>query len=102
MKKLIIILFIAINTLISFGQQQSNHNSVSREIPYTQDDRDRLVRVEVKIEERFDAVSMRLEKIENFMLWGFGILFAGMVSMIGFVLWDRAHFLHPLNKKLMS
>lgn len=28
-------------------------------------------------------------EIKEFMLWGFGVTFAGIFALIGFVLWDR-------------
>jgi len=34
------------------------------------------------------------------MLWGFGITFAGMFALIGFVLWDRRTALAPAVKKI--
>ncbi|MCL5277293.1 MAG: hypothetical protein M1517_05925 [Deltaproteobacteria bacterium] len=33
------------------------------------------------------------------MLWGFGILFAGMFTLIGFVIWDRRTALAPAIRK---
>ena len=87
--------------------------SHAREIPYTQEDRDRLIRVEENIKalnQRMDDLSKRmddlrddmnrrLDYLQNFMLWGFGILFGGMGIMIGFVLWDRRTALAPAVKK---
>ena len=79
--------FIFVFSHISYGQQ----------VPYTQQDRERLVRVETKVEEgnkainhRFDDFNKRLDDtnqrindlreemsaLRTFMLWGFGILFA--------------------------
>ncbi|MFH1963391.1 MAG: hypothetical protein ABIJ30_11075 [bacterium] len=39
-------------------------------------------------------------EMKGFMLWGFGITFAGMFALIGFVLWDRRTALAPAVKKI--
>jgi hypothetical protein len=41
----------------------------------------------------------RIDELKDFMFWGFGILFAGMFTLIGFVLWDRRTALSPAIKK---
>jgi len=58
------------------------------------------------VNQRFDAVDQRCEEItqqiselKSFMLWGFGILFAGMFSLVGFVLWDCRAVLAPVVSK---
>ncbi len=35
------------------------------------------------------------KELKEFMLWGFGITFAGMFALIGFVTWDRRSALAP-------
>ena len=67
----------------------------SAPIPYSQDDRDRLIR----LEEKANNLEKRMDQMQTFMLWGFGILFGGMSMMIGFVLWDRRTALAPAVKK---
>lgn len=37
--------------------------------------------------------------LQNFLLWGFGIVFAGIFALIGFVLWDRRTALAPAIRK---
>ncbi len=41
----------------------------------------------------------RIDDVINIMLWGFGVLFAGMMSLIGFVIWDRRSALAPAIRK---
>lgn len=49
------------------------------------------------LERRIDAVEARLEQkidqrfgeLRDFILWGFGVTFAGIFALVGFVLWDR-------------
>lgn len=38
-------------------------------------------------------------ELQGFMLWGFGIVFAGIFALIGFVLWDRRTALAPAIRK---
>jgi uncharacterized protein YdhG (YjbR/CyaY superfamily) len=37
--------------------------------------------------------------LKEFMLWGYGVTFAGIFALIGFVLWDRRTALAPAIKK---
>ncbi len=46
-----------------------------------------------------DFTNKQIADLKDFMLWGFGILFAGMFTLIGFVLWDRRSALSPAIKK---
>ncbi|MBI5186971.1 MAG: hypothetical protein HZA01_14770 [Nitrospinae bacterium] len=46
-----------------------------------------------------DFTSKQISDLKDFMLWGFGVLFAGMFTLIGFVLWDRRTALAPAIKK---
>ncbi len=92
------------------------HGAFAKDVPYTLEDRDRLIRVETKVEQmdkRFEQIDKRFEQIdkrfeemdkrfnarferlENVMMWGFGLLFTTMIGMVGFVLWDRRTALAP-------
>jgi hypothetical protein len=83
-----------------------------KEIPFTLDDRDRIIRTEQKVEsvktemnarfeavnQRFDAVDKRFDQLFNF-LWAFiGIFTAMMVSVFGFAFWDRKLSLAPMKR----
>ncbi len=70
-------------------------SSFAREVPFTQDDRDRLIRLETKVDEGQKALQRQIDDLKTFMLWGFGILFGGMGILIGFVIWDRRTALAP-------
>ena len=95
-----------------------------KEVSFTQEDRDRIIRLEIKVEEglkgvnrriddinkRIDdtnkrieeglkSVNQRIDELRDFMLWGFGILFGGMGLLIGFVIWDRRTALAPAIRK---
>ncbi|KAF0150955.1 MAG: hypothetical protein FD143_2375 [Ignavibacteria bacterium] len=82
----------------------------SQNLDYTLEDRERLVRVEeglkslnIQMNQRFEAlessINRRLDNLNTFMLWGFGILFTGMLSLVGFTLWDRRSMLSPVIRK---
>jgi len=78
----------------------------SKEIPYTQDDRDRLIRMEEAIKGvnyRIDSLEKRMENIENLMYILISAIFAQIIGVVGFVLWDRRTALSPAiakNKEL--
>ena len=55
------------------------------------------VRGEVK-DVRGEITAVKSE-IKEFMLWGFGVTFAGIFALIGFVLWDRRTALAPAIRK---
>ena len=95
----------------------------TKNIPFSFDDRDRIIRTEQKIEaldlkidskvdglrsetntrfdavnQRFDALDKRFDQLFGF-LWAFiGIFTAMMVSVFGFAYWDRQLSLTPIKK----
>ena len=96
----------------------------AKEISFSQDDRDRLVRLETKFEEGQKGVQRQIEEgqkglqrqiddlktsnqkqfddLRAFLFWGFGILFGGMGMLISFVLWDRRTALAPAVDKIKA
>ena len=78
----------------------------TKEIPFTLDDRDRIIRTEQKVESlqtdinaRFGAIDKRFDQLFNF-LWAFiGIFTAMMVSVFGFAFWDRKLSLAPMKRE---
>lgn len=105
MKKLLVLNMIL---LIYFSSPVS-----AKEIPYTQDVRDRLVRLESKVDalekriedlkdnnqKQFDGIQRQFEDVKATMRWGFGILFGAIIAMISFVIWDRRSALSPAINK---
>ncbi len=85
----------------------------SREVPFTQEDRDRLRNVEIKVERlevkveegqkalqrQIDGLQKQIDNLRTLMLWGFGVLFSGMGILIGLVMWDRRTAISPVVKK---
>lgn len=70
------------------------------------------IRVEIKAESKdirseINAVRSALQGLikdvrsglQSFLLWGFGIVFAGVFALIGFVLWDRRTAIAPAIRK---
>jgi len=85
----------------------------AKEISFSQDDRDRLVRVEIKVEEGQKGIQRQVDDLKTsnqkqfddlraFLFWGFGILFGGMGMLISFVLWDRRTALAPAVDKIKA
>ena len=48
---------------------------------------------------RSELRTLRAE-ILGFMKWGFGLLFTGMLILVGFILWDRRSTLKPVKDEL--
>ena len=68
----------------------------TKEIPFTLDDRDRIIRTEqnigsVKTEmnARFESMDKRFDQLFNFLWAIIGIFTAMVVSIFGFAFWDR-------------
>jgi len=89
---------------------------------YSQDERERIIRLEVQVQEGFKAVNqriddfraevqrqndllrsdiqMQLSNLKSFVMWGFGIVFTFILFLIGFVFWDRRNFVKSLVSKV--
>jgi len=98
----------------------------AKDIPYTLEDRDRLIRVEAKLEsfekrfeqidkrfeqidkrfeavdKRFESFENRFERLENFIIGGLSLLFTGMLAMVGFIMWDRRSVVNPVIQELKN
>ncbi len=81
-------------------------SAYARDVSFTQDDRDRIIRLEEgqkslqrQIDDLKTSIERQLDNLYTLILWGFGILFSGMGILIGFVLWDRRTALAPAIKK---
>ncbi len=104
MRKFILLLFCA------------NLFAQSKEIPFTLEDRDRLIRIEAKLEEmekrfeqidkrfeeinrRFEEINRRFEQLTQLFI-GIVAAFAGIVAVtIGFAIWDRRTALSPYIRR---
>ena len=59
------------------------------------------IRTEIKAESKdiMSEINAVRSDLQGFLLWGFGIVFAGIFALIGFVLWDRRTALSPAIRK---
>lgn len=114
---ILVVFIIGINLFMTYF---NDNISYARDISFTQEDRDRLITLgegqkslqkqlddlkidanrqidtfRAEINKRFENVDRQFSDIKTFMLWGYGILFSMMVSLAGFVLWDRRTSLAP-------
>jgi hypothetical protein len=91
--------FILFFTNISFSQ--------SNPVAFTQEDRDRIIRTETRLDEgfkqidkRFELVDQRFEQTNTYMGWMIA-LFGGMfATTIIFALWDRRTMIRPFETKV--
>jgi len=112
MKKLIAI-FVFLGVLLQAYPQ-------SHEVPFTLDDRDRIMRTEEKVDANYSELTVKIESLRNEMnakfdavetkidatnskietlYWGFGILIGMMFFIMGFIIWDRRTALNPIQHK---
>jgi len=79
----------------------------AKEVPFTQEDRDRLIRLEVTMKEfkesvdkRFEQIEKRFDQIITFMWMIVGIFTAITASTIGFAIWDRRSMIRPFESRV--
>ncbi len=81
-----------------------------KEIPFTLDDRDRIIRTEQKVEAldaKIDSkvdglrseMNARFDQLFNFLWAIIGIFTTMMVSVFGFAFWDRKLSLAPVKRE---
>ena len=51
------------------------------------------------VQTQFDVINQRLDNLQTFLYWGFGLLFSFMVFLFGFIIWDRRTTLAPLKRE---
>jgi hypothetical protein len=94
-----------------------NINAGAKEVPYTLEDRDRLIRVEARlyeidkrfeqIDKRFEQIDKRFEQIDKRFddmftyLWILAGIFTALTgSTIGFAIWDRSSMIRPFEFRI--
>ena len=77
-----------------------------KEIPFTLDDRDRIIRTEQKVEAvktemnaGFENMDKRFDQLFNFLWAIIGIFSTMMLSVFGFAFWDRKLSLSPVKRE---
>lgn len=76
--------------------------SFAKEIPYTTDDRERLIRLEEglkSVNHRIDRLDKRIDALQGLMYVIITAVFAQTIGIVGFVLWDRRTALSPTIAK---
>ncbi len=101
MKNLILI-FILFLSFISVAE--------TKEIPYTLEDRDRIIRLESKVEEgfkaidaKFDAINAKFEGIQNQLNLISALivtLVAGVLGSVAYMWWDRRLANAPIKEEI--
>jgi len=100
MNKLVIIIVFFSCTAIS---------KASTTVPFTLEDRDRLIRLEQRMDAlertmdarfaaqdaKFDSLQGQINDVKTLMYFVLG----GMLGLVGFILWDRRTFLKPFESK---
>ena len=71
----------------------------AQEVPFTLQDRDRLIRLEATLKEFKDSVDKRFEQLFPFLWIISGIFTALTVFTIGFAIWDRRTMIRPFEAK---
>jgi hypothetical protein len=64
---------------------------------------ERLTRLEEgqkRLEEGQRQLEQRIGELRDFLLWGFGVTFAGIFALVGFVIWDRRTALAPAVRRV--
>ena len=89
------LLILTILLTASFSLLKAQNNQVS----YTLDDRDRMIRLEIKVEEMDKRFENQINDLKSFLYWGFGILFGMMWVLFGFIIWDRRTAITPVSRR---
>ena len=50
--------------------------------------------------EIYSGIKSLRDEVLGFLKWGFGLLFTGMLILVGFILWDRRSTLKPIKDDL--
>jgi hypothetical protein len=102
----IILLFFSLLSLPSSAQEKQVV------VPYTLADRDRSIQIEAKLnalEAKFESINTKFESIDkqfmnqqrqiddlkSLFYWGFGTIIALIISMFGYMIWDRHTAMKP-------
>ena len=61
---------------------------------------ERLARLEEGQKHLEVQLSQRIDDLRQVTLWGFGVTFAGIFALIGFVMWDRRTAISPAIRRI--
>jgi cytochrome b subunit of formate dehydrogenase len=93
-KKISVIFILFMSSIAGFAQDKT--------LPYTLDDRERLIRLEGKtenLEKKLDAGFSDLKQQINIL---FGACMALIIALIGFIFWDRRTAMQPQTEAMRT
>jgi len=91
-------LFLMVIVLTIFSAQVT----FSKEVPFTLEDKERLIRIETKLQEmdkRIEQVDKRIDQLQIFLWILSGIFTSLVVAVIGFAFWDRRTMLREARRE---
>ena len=84
------------------------------QVQFTQEDRDRLIRTETRVEQmekrivdnfeqvdyKFVQSQKQMDELKADIRWYFGIIVGALFMLFGFILWDRRTFIKPFQNRV--
>ncbi|MDI6735997.1 MAG: hypothetical protein QME42_07380 [bacterium] len=68
---------------------EENQKNLQRQIDDNQKNLQR------QIDDNQKSLQRQIDELKNVMMWGFGMMWTGMLALMGFILWDRRTALLP-------
>ncbi|MEW6419910.1 MAG: hypothetical protein AB1480_17650 [Nitrospirota bacterium] len=103
MKKMVIVVGILVGLSIVSSGWAAEEREIIEKLSRLEAGQDaihkRIDDVNANLAKRIDDVRSEISDLKEFMLWGYGVTFAGIFALIGFVLWDRRTALAPAIRK---
>ena len=100
---------VGINTTGTLPNASAKSATYSGEVPFTLEDRDRIIQMQIKMDERFKSIDTRfeyqqrqLDDLKTLFYWGFGIMMSLMLFLLGFIIWDRRTAMEPVRERTQS
>ena len=100
---------VGINPTGALPNASAKSATYSGEVPFTLEDRDRIIQMQIKMDERFKSIDTRfeyqqrqLDDLKTLFYWGFGIMMSLMLFLLGFIIWDRRTAMEPVRERTQS
>ena len=100
---------VGINTTGALPNTSAKSATYSGEVPFTLEDRDRIIQMQIKMDERFKSIDTRfeyqqrqLDDLKTLFYWGFSIIITLIIFMFGFIIWDRRTAMEPIRERTQS
>lgn len=86
--------------------------AAQQEVPFTLEDRDRIIKLEERLNStndritslekqmnaKFEAQQQQIDDLKTMFTWGFSILITIMLFILGYMIWDRRTAVTPLRE----